>query len=193
MGMYKHVRELWKKPKKNMPELWRARLIKWRREPVTIRIKRPTRIDKARSLGYKAKQGILVVRQRVKRGGHERPHNLKGRRPKHSRLRMVLGKSYQQIAEERANKKYVNCEVLNSYKVAEDALYYWFEVILVDKAHPAILKDKDIKWITEKQHTRRVYRGLTSAARKSRGLRRKGRGAEKIRPSLRVKGRQGTN
>jgi len=182
MGTYKYVRELWKKPKKNLSKLWNERLIKWRQEPSTVRIERPTRIDRARSLGYKAKQGFIVVRQKVVRGGHMRPKAIMGgRRPKHARRRMVLEKSYKQIAEERVNKKYPNCEVLNSYWVCKDGTYYWYEVILVDKAHPAISKDKDISWITEKQHKGRVYRGLTSAARKSRGLRRKGTGAEKVR------------
>jgi len=75
MGLYKHVRNLWKKPKANMPELWRERLIKWRKENSTVKLERPTRIDRARSLGYKAKQGFVVVRQRVLRGGHTRPTN----------------------------------------------------------------------------------------------------------------------
>jgi len=193
MGMYKHIRDMWKKPQKNMPELWRERLLKWRTEPSTVRIERPTRIDKARSLGYKAKQGFLIVRQRVPRGGHFRGSYLGGRRSKHQRKVMILSKSYQQIAEERANRKYPNCEVLNSYWVAKDGIYAWYEVILIDKAHPAIKSDSDINWITARQHKRRAYRGLTSAARKSRGLRRKGKGAEKIRPSLRAKGRRGTN
>jgi len=193
MGMYKHIRQLWKKPKANMPELWRERLLKWRREPSTVRVERPTRIDRARSLGYKAKQGFIVVRQRVLKGGHFRGSYLGGRRSKHQRKVMILGKSYQQIAEQRANDKYPNCEVLNSYWVAKDGKYYWYEIILVDKANPAILSDKDINWITSKKHKGRIYRGLTSASRKSRGLRRKGKGAEKIRPSLRSKGRQGTN
>ena len=174
--MYKHIRNLWKQPKKNMPELWRARLIKWRREPSTGRLKRPTRIDRARSLGYKAKQGFIIVRQRAKRGKRMRGSYLGGRRPKHSRLKLVLDKNYKQIAEERANKKYPNCEVLNSYWVAEDGKQYWFEVILIDKSHPVIKKDKDINWITQKQHTRRVFRGLTSTAKKSRGLRKKNKG-----------------
>ena len=87
----------------------------------------------------------------------------------------------------RAAKKYTNLEVLNSYWVSKDGQYYWYEVILVDKEHPAIRADKNIKWISEKKHTRRAFRGLTSAARKSRGLRsNKGKGAEKIRPSLRA-------
>ena len=193
MGMYKYVKDLWKKPKENMPELWRKRLMKWRKEPSTVRIKKPTRIDRARSLGYKAKEGFVIVRQKVPRGGHMRPKIRSGRRPRHMRRRLTLAKSYQQIAEERCAKKYPNCETLNSYWVAEDGLHYWFEVILVDKANPNILKDKNMKWIAQKQHKRRVYRGLTSAAKKSRGLRNKGKGAEKIRPSLRAKGRRGTN
>jgi len=183
MSMYKYVRNLWKQPKKNMPELWRARLIKWRRELSTVRIQKPTRIDRARSLGYKAKQGYVIVRQRVLRGGHRRQYDTHGRNPRKTRTRMVLEKNYQQIAEERANKKYPNCEVLSSYWVAQDGKHYWYEIILVDRFHPSIVADNRINWIVGKQHTGRVYRGLTSAGKKSRGLRNKGKGAEKIRPS----------
>ena len=180
MGMYKYIRKAWKKPQANMPELWRERLLKWRREPATVRLKRPTRIDRARSLGYKAKQGYIIVRQRVVRGGRMRGSYLGGRRPKHARLRMVLDKNYKQIAEERANDKYPNCEILNSYWVAQDGKHYWYEVILIDKAHPQILADKNINWISSKKQKGRAYRGLTSTARKSRGLRHKGKGAEKV-------------
>jgi len=186
MGLYKYVRELWKRPKENLGELWQQRLIAWRREPSTIRVKRPTRIDRARSLGYKAKPGFVVVRQRVKRGGRQSPQLKKGRRSKRQSRRKDLRISYQVVAETRAAKKYSNLEVLNSYWVAKDGIYYWYEVILVDKSHPAIIADKNIGWISEKKHTRRAFRGLTSAARKSRGLLRKGKGAEKIRPSLRA-------
>ena len=182
MGLYQYVRDVWKNPKQNLGPVWRERLIAWRKEPSTIRIERPTRIDRARALGYKAKPGIFMVRQKVPRGGKKRP-KFGRRRSKNMRVKLVLNKSYQQIAEERTNKKFTNCEVLNSYWVAQDGRFYWFEIIVVDKAHPAILKDKNLKWIAEKQHTGRVYRGLTSAGKKSRGLRRKGKGAEKIRPS----------
>ncbi|KKT75754.1 MAG: 50S ribosomal protein L15e, partial [Candidatus Peregrinibacteria bacterium GW2011_GWA2_44_7] len=41
-----------------------------RKEPVTLVLEHPTRLDRARSLGYKAKQGCIVARQRVGRGGH---------------------------------------------------------------------------------------------------------------------------
>ena len=183
MGYYKYVREAWKKPQENMPELWRARLIAWRRENSTVRLNRPTRIDRARSLGYKAKQGFVMVRQRVLRGGHVRPKRTGGRKPKTSRRRLVLTQNYQQIAEQRANDKYPNCEVLNSYWVAQDGKYFWYEIIMVDRSSPAILADPTINWIAEKQHTGRVYRGLTSASRKTRGLMHKGKGAERFRPS----------
>ena len=97
MGLYKHIRENWKKPKEKMPELWRERLIAWRRENSTVKLERPTRIDRARSLGYKAKQGFIMVRQRVLRGGHRRPTIKKGRRSKHYGQKLSLRKNYQLI------------------------------------------------------------------------------------------------
>lgn len=186
MGLYQNIRELWKKPKKSMPELWRERLIAWRREGSTVKVERPTRIDRARSLGYKAKQGYVVVRQRVLRGGHTRPMIKKGRRPKHYGQRLSLRKSYQLISEERAARKFNNLTVLNSYWVAEDGKYYWYEVILVDPSHPVIQSDKKINWICDKKHRSRVSHGKTSAGRKSRGMRGKGKGYEKARPSRRA-------
>ncbi len=188
MGIYKYVRDLWKKPKENLKELYKERLIKWRKEPATKRLEHPTRIDRARSLGYKAKPGYIIVRQRVSAGGKKRPTIRKGRRSKHMRQRKVISKSYQLIAEERANKKYKNCEVLNSYWVGKDAKNYWFEVILIDRSHPAIKKDKKISWISKDKG--RVFRGKTSAGKKSRGLLHKGKGAEKLRPSQRARQRK---
>ena len=169
-----------------MPELWRERLIQWRKENVTVKIKRPTRIDRARSLGYKAKQGYIVVRQRVPRGGHKRPMIKGGRRPKRFGTRLVLSKNYKQIAEERAQKKFLNLALLNSYWVAQDGKYYWYEIIFVDPDHPVIKSDKKINWIGKKKHRSRVFHGQTTAGRKSRGLQGKGKGYEKARPSRRA-------
>ena len=183
MGVYKYINNLWKNPKKNMPELMKERLIEFRKEPSTLRIENPTRLDKARKLGYKAKQGYILVRQRVLRGGRKRPNIKKGRRPKHNSQRLDLAISYQVVAEQRAQKKHKNCEVLNSYYVLRDGKYYWYEIILVDKSHPVIVKDKNINWITKPSQKGRVFRGLTSSAKKARGLRNKGKGTEKIRPS----------
>ncbi len=191
MGAYKYMRELWKQPKANLEEVYKERLQKWRQEDVTVRVEHPTRLDRARSLGYKAKQGVFVVRQRVLRGGRMRGKVSGGRRPKTFRHRKVLGMSYQWIAENRANKHYINCEVLGSYFVGKDGQYYWFEIIMVDKSHPAIKADKELTWITTTSSVSRVNRGLTAAGKRSRGiLTHKGKGAEKLRPSLRAnKGR----
>ncbi|WP_048149421.1 50S ribosomal protein L15e [Palaeococcus ferrophilus] len=192
MGMYKYIREAWKAPKESyVKELLRSRMIKWRREPSVTRIERPTRLDRARNLGYQAKQGYVVVRVRVRRGGRKRPRWKGGRKPsKMGMVRYSPKKSLQWIAEERAARKYPNLEVLNSYWVGEDGMYKWFEVIMVDPHHPVIKSDPKIAWIAGKAHKGRVFRGLTSAGKKSRGLRNKGKGAEKVRPSIRAnKGR----
>jgi len=97
--------------------------------------------------------------------------------------RLTPIKNLQLIAEERVARKFPNLEVLNSYYVAEDGLQKWFEVILVDPSHPAIKNDPNINWICNKSNRRRVFRGLTSSGKKMRGLRHKGVGAEKVRPS----------
>lgn len=182
--MYQYIRQAWKQPRESLGPIWQQRLVDWRKEEVTVRIERPTRLDRARSLGYRAKQGIILVRQRVDRGGRQRPQIRKRRRSKHFGRRKNVGKSYQWVAEERVASKYPNCEVLNSYYAGQDGMHYWYEVILIDKAHPQVLADPALKWTAMPQNTRRVFRGLTSSGRKSRGLRNKGKGAEKLRPSI---------
>lgn len=178
MGLYKYLREAWKKPSDSVLDEHRERLIKWRRQPATLRIERPSRLDRARSLGYKAKQGFLVVRQRVDRGGRMRDTTGRGgRRPKTARRFMILDKNYKAVAEVRAAKSYVNCEVLNSYFVAKDGKNYWFEIILVDRTHPNIVNDPHLKALVSRKD--RAVRGLTSSGRKGRGLRHKGKGFEK--------------
>jgi large subunit ribosomal protein L15e len=172
-GMYHYISMQWKKPySEEHKEVMRERIIRWRREPSVLRIEGPTRPDRAHALGYKAKQGFIIVRVRVRKGGMRKPRPNKGRRPK--RLGVygyAPAKSLRLIAEERAARKFPNLEVLNSYYVGEDGRYKWYEVILVDPHHPAICKDPDIKWICGKQHKGRVFRGLTSAGKKMRGLR----------------------
>jgi large subunit ribosomal protein L15e len=165
MAIYKRIRELWKQPKKNLGKIYTDRLIQWRKETATLRIKKPTRLDRARSLGYRAKPGFIIIRQRVLRGGHIRPNIVGGRRSKHSASRKNLNMNYQWIAEIRAQKMYVNCEVLNSYFVAKDGMHYWYEVILVDRANPNIINDKRINWICLQRG--RANRGLTAAGKQS--------------------------
>ncbi|MFP4524642.1 MAG: 50S ribosomal protein L15e [Candidatus Woesearchaeota archaeon] len=181
MGYLKYVKELWKQPKKNMAAEYKDKLISWRKEPATVRVERPTRIDRARSLGYKAKQGVIVVRQRVLRGGHTRPDIKGGRRPSRNSPRMALKSSYQVVAEQRVSRKYPNCEVAGSYLVGEDGRRKWYEVILFDRDHPVVKADKRLSWAFRTRG--KAFRGTTSAGKKSRGLRAKGKGSEKVRPS----------
>jgi large subunit ribosomal protein L15e len=182
---YKYIAEAWAKPEKSfVGELSRERLVEWRRQSVISRIEKPTRLDRARKLGYKAKQGFIMVRVRVRRGGLRKVRPKAGRRPKRMGVKKFKpAKSLKLIGEERVARKFPNLEVLNSYWVGEDGRSKWFEVIMVDPSHPVIKADKNINWICQKQHHRRVFRSLTSAGKKVRSLRRKGRGAEKFRPS----------
>ncbi len=172
-SMYHYIAQLWKRPfEGEMKELMKQRLIEWRRQPVIVRIEKPTRPDRAHKLGYKAKIGFVIARIRVRKGGLRKPRPNKGRRPKRMGVYgFSPAKSLRLIAEERVARKFPNLEVLNSYYVGEDGLYKWYEVILVDPHHPAICNDPDINWICEKQHKGRVFRGLTSAGKKMRGLR----------------------
>lgn len=184
---YKYIAEEWAKPEESfVDELMRQRLVLWRKQPTVTRIEHPTRLDKARKLGYKAKQGFVVVRTSVRRGGLRKIRPKAGRRPKRMGVaKFKPSKSIKLIAEERTAKKFPNLEVLNSYWVGQDGRHKWFEVILVDPNSPVILSDKDINWIAERQHTSRVFRSMTSAGKHVRGLRHRGHGAEKVRPSLR--------
>ncbi len=148
MGYYKYVAELWKKPKVNLANIMKQRLIKWRREPTIVRIEKPTRINRARAIGYKAKQGFIVVRVRVRKGGLNRPRPRSGRRPKRMGTGYAPHKNAQLIAEERASRKYPNLVVLGSYWVGADGMYKWYEVIMVDPEHPVIKSDRERNWVS---------------------------------------------
>lgn len=53
--------------------LLRVRAWEYRQLPSLVRLTGPSRPDKARRLGYKAKQGYVVYRVRVRRGGRKKP------------------------------------------------------------------------------------------------------------------------
>jgi large subunit ribosomal protein L15e len=192
-SMYAYVREAWKQPDTSeVKDLLWERLQVWRREGSVVRVERPTRIDRARSLGYKAKQGIIVVRVKIRRGGRRKPRYVRGRRTARMGMRrMTPAKSLQRMAEERASRRYPNMEVLNSYWVGEDGRHKWFEVILVDGHHPAIQSDRNLSWLADPVHRGRAERGKTSAGMKGRGMRKRGRGTEKTRPSIRSHANRG--
>jgi len=149
-SFYSHIKEAWRSPKEGkLAELQWQRKQEWRDEGAIERIERPTRLDKARELGYKAKQGVIVARVSVRKGGSRKQRHKAGRRSKRQGVnRLSRRKSIQRISEERASRKYRNLRVLNSYWVGEDGSQKWHEVILVDPAHPAIENDDDLGWIT---------------------------------------------
>ncbi|MFH0832902.1 MAG: 50S ribosomal protein L15e [Candidatus Aenigmatarchaeota archaeon] len=150
----------------SMKDFYKEKAKKWRKEPVVIKVDKPSRLTRARSLGYKAKQGYVMVRTRIGKGGRKRPMIRKARKPSKSGRFFTPMQSLQSIAEKRASRKFPNLEVLNSYYIGEDGKNKFFEVILVDPTHPVIANDKKINWICGQR--RRVYRGLTSAGKKSR-------------------------
>lgn len=191
-SMYDYIGDQWKKPDFSYQSPKQQRMIEWRREENFKRVEKPLRVDRARSLGYKAKPGYIVVRAKVRKGNLRKPTIKGGRKPSAKGIKKITaGKSTKRIAEERTSKQYPNMEVLNSYWVGSDGKNHYYEVILVDPVHPSIMKDSKINWITDTSHKRRVLRGKTSAGKKGRGLHHKGIGAEKIRPSIRANQNRG--
>lgn len=192
MSAYKRMNEEWVKEHHKRTDLVRSRLMVWRKQGTIVRLERPTRLGRARSLGYKAKQGYIIVRIKTGRGPRERPRPTSGRKPRSLGVtKYTPAKSRKWIAEERVGKKFPNLRVLNSYWVGSDHRHVWHEVILVDPNHPVIYNDPEINWMCDATHKGRQSRGLTSAGKQSRGLRQKGKGAEKLRPSLAAKGNLG--
>lgn len=163
-SMYDYISENWNSNR----EIMQSRLISWRKGDSVTRVDHPSRLDRARSLGFKAKKGFVIVRARVTRGGRQRPQIRSGRRTKTSRRTKIVNLSYQAVAEQRAAKRYPNCEVLNSYFLAKDGKYDWYEIILVDKNSPEIKADERMKWIYSPKNRGRIYRGLTRASKSSR-------------------------
>ena len=102
-GLYYYLRQAWKKPDK---KVLRERMVEWRKSGVFTKVDKPLRLDRARALGYKDKKGFVVIRIRVKRGGHKRARPNKGRRSKRLHTRKTLKMNYRWIAEQRVARKY---------------------------------------------------------------------------------------
>ena len=192
-GMHHHIQSRWKRPKEFFDVVARReRMVEFRREPTFTRVEKPTRLDAARRLGYRAKPGITIVRTRVRRGGLRKGKIHMKRKPSKAGItKITMAKSIQRMAEERVGRRHPNMEVLNSYWVAQDGRHKWFEVILVDRSHPAIISDKKLSFVSEPSSKGRVFRGKTSAGKRGRGLYNKGKGAEKLRPSLKANQNRG--
>ena len=182
---YSYVKETFEKHEKGYQTPHWYRGIEYRKGRSIQRIERPTKIHRARSLGYKAKQGYAVVRARIRKGGAHKVRPKRGRKPRAMGVnKYTTGKNLQWIAEERVQRKFPNMQVLNSYKMYSDGRHWYYEVITVDPNHPVIKSDPKINWICEPAHKKRVTRGLTGAGKKGRGLYKKGWGSEKTRPSI---------
>jgi large subunit ribosomal protein L15e len=142
MAVYRHVGKSWQTIFHEKEGDILARAVQFRKEPTLLKLDRPSRLDRARMLGYKAKDGIAVVRIRVSRGGMRRKRPTSGRRPKHMGvLRMKAAVSAQAVAERRVWEKYRNMKVLGSYIVWKDGSSAWYECILVDPQNPSIRAD----------------------------------------------------
>lgn len=104
--------------------------------PTCVRVSRPTRVEKARRLGYKAKQGFVIYRIRVRRGGRKRQVH-KGKtmgKPKNQGVTGLKPKrSLQVVAEERVGRRCGGLRVLNSYWVGQ------VRIIL-------LIRDNDVKY-----------------------------------------------
>ncbi|KAK4307710.1 hypothetical protein Pmani_020556 [Petrolisthes manimaculis] len=174
MGAYKYMQEIYRKKQSDvMRYLLRLRSWHFRQLNTLHRAPRPTRPEKARRLGYKAKQGFVIYRIRVRRGGRKRPVAkgcTYGKPKSHGINELKPTRNLQSLAEERAGRRLGGLLMLNSYWVAQDSTYKYYEVIAVDIRHNAIRRDASLNWMCNSTHKHRELRGKTSAGRKHRGL-----------------------
>jgi large subunit ribosomal protein L15e len=189
MGAYKYLEEIWKKKQSDLMRfVMRMRTWEYRQLTTIHRCTRPSRPEKARKLGYKRKQGYVIYRIRIRRGGRKKQNHrgIVSGKPKNQGIRVKAYRSLRAVAEDRVGRRLGGLRVLNSYWVAQDATFKYFEIILVDPAHNAIKNDAKINWICKPVMKHREQRGLTSAGKKYRGLRTKGKWDNKNRPSRRA-------
>jgi large subunit ribosomal protein L15e len=133
--------KLWQE---NSPDI-RERVVGWRKENAVTRIEKPSRIQRARRLGYKAKQGIVVIRMRVGTGGMRKQRPVAGRRQKHlGVVHIKADDNMKKFSERRVCERYPNLKLLGSYFIYKDGMHYWFEVILADPSHKRIIQDKEL-------------------------------------------------
>merc|ERR1719389_1116013 len=189
MGAYKYLEEFWRKKQSDVVRfILRVRSWEYRQLPVIHKAQRPSRPDKARKLGYKRKQGYVVYRIRIRRGGRKRQVAkgcVYGKPVNQGINKLKFERTHKNVAEERVARKASNMRVLNSYWVGQDASFKFFEVILVDPSHKAIRRDPRINWICSQKMKHREMRGLTATGKKARGMNQKGHKAIKKRPSVR--------
>ena len=137
MGAYKYIQETLQKEYADKNRVYKDKTKAWRNGPVMEKVERPANLPRARRLGYKAKQGYVVVRVRIRKGGARKARPRAGRRPRALGVtRFTRSMSLKRIAERKASKKYPNLRVLSSYYVWEDGTNHWFETIMRDPHNP---------------------------------------------------------
>merc|ERR1712126_695661 len=175
MGAYKYHQELYKKKQSDLLRfLFRIRCWQLRHLAAIHRVPRPTRPDKARRLGYRAKQGYVIYRVRLRRGGRKKPvpkGATYGKSKREGVNQIKFQRGTRSKAEERAGRLAGALRVLNSYWICQDSTYLYYEVIMVDPMHKAIRRDPRINWICKAVMKHRELRGQTAAGRKNRGMR----------------------
>eukprot|EP00477_Mikrocytos_mackini_P000075 GAHX01000079.1.p1 GENE.GAHX01000079.1~~GAHX01000079.1.p1 ORF type:complete len:204 (+),score=21.67 GAHX01000079.1:36-647(+) len=186
MGSATYINALWRTKQSDvMRYLLRLRAWEGRQLGRIVRLSSPSRPEKARALGYKAKQGYVIVRIRTRKHGMKRDVR-KGklhRKPRNTGVYVKNDRNAQTIAETRVCREFPNLRILGSYWVAEDGTYKFYETILVDPMHNAVRNDGKMNWVCDGKHSGKADRGLTSSGRKARGLRGKGVKHHKNRPS----------
>ncbi|KAI9626645.1 hypothetical protein KEM48_010271 [Puccinia striiformis f. sp. tritici PST-130] len=171
MGAYKYIEELQKKKQSDVLRfLLRVRCWEYRQLNVIHRASRPSRPDKARRLGYKAKQGFVIYRIRVRRGNRKKPVKKGatfGKPVRQGVNHLKFQRSLRSTAEERVARRCGNLRVLNSYWINQDGVYKYFEVILVDPSHKAIRRDPRMNWICDPVHNAEKVVDLPVPARRT--------------------------
>merc|ERR1712224_30222 len=185
-----YISELWRKKQTNVLRyLLRLRCWEYRQLPGIVRIKRPSRSDAAKRAGYKAKQGYVIYRVRVRRGNRKKPQPngiVYGRPSNHGITLLKPKRNLRVVAEGRVGRRCGSLRLLNSYWINQDSTYKYFEVIMIEPFHKVTRHDCRINWICYPTHIHREMRGITCAGRHSRGLSGKGHLFNKATPSRRA-------
>ena len=119
MGALKYVEEIAKKKQSDILRfLLRVRCWEYRSLNVIHRASRPSRPDKARRLGYKAKQGYVIYRIRVRRGNRKKPvpkGATYGKPTNQGVNQLKYQRSLRSTAEERVGRRCANLRVLSEF------------------------------------------------------------------------------
>lgn len=174
MSAYEYMAQIHRHKQSDvMRYLLRMRCWEYRQRNMIHRAERSTCPDKARKLGYVKKQGVVIYRVRIRKGGRRklaRKGKVNGKPSNHGIHQQKQKKSLHALAEIKVGKKYGSLRVLSSYWVGQDATYKYYEVIMIDPMVENIRRDSRLNWLCSNKKKHRECRGLTPATRKSRGL-----------------------